>query len=162
MYHKTALPLAFFLGLAFGIITYVMVQRLLPEDAYPMALCAHIFATVSLYVYLTLHDRRVEKRYLEMEMTIQAPVFYKTNGNFRVEAGAASGNIYFTDWGILFASLDEKPYRLQELPLANILKYEIDTIHLNIYTKDGQLFAITTPDASKVFEALTEKGWIRT
>lgn len=160
MFQKKELPVAFLSGLFFGIFIYIIGKIIYPPDAYLFAAFSHIFTTVVLYVYLVIHNKRMRKRYWELEKAILSPVFYKANGNFQLAKKVVNGNIYFTESGILFASLDEKPYRIQELPLSNILKYEMDTVHLNIYSKDHQVFVITTSDVPKISDVLTEKGWI--
>jgi len=160
MYKNIELPFAASFGLIFGIITYIILKAIDPEYALMFALFAFAFCFIVMYLYLLIHNKRMEKRYAEIEKLILSPVFYKTNGNFNLGKKTVNGNIYFCETGILFASFDEKPYRLHELPLLNILKYEIDRVHLNIYTKDNQVFVITTPDAPKVREVLKERGWI--
>ncbi len=104
----------------------------------------------------------MKKRYDEIEKQINVPIFYKASGNFRVSNNKViNGNIYFTDGGIVFASFDEKPYRLQVLSLGDILKYEADDVHLNIYTRDDQVYLIALADAQNVINVLKEKGWIQ-
>lgn len=46
----------------------------------------------------------------------------------------------------------------QVLP-QDISHYEADNIHLNIYSKDGRVFAITLPDVPKIMAILQEKHW---
>jgi hypothetical protein len=56
--------------------------------------------------------------------------------------------------------LDEKPYTLDEILVQDIEKYQFDNIHLNIVTKDGRIFVITSPDVQKAMDALHAKGRI--
>lgn len=63
-------------------------------------------------------------------------------------------------WGIVCASLDEKPLAVEVLLLQNIEKYEFDHIHMNIYINDGRVFLITISDAPKILEILKKRDWI--
>lgn len=116
---------------------------------------------VILYFYLLIHNRYMEKRYTELEKNISVSIYLKINGNFNLGKKVKNGNIYFCEGGIVFASMDEKPYGVEPLDLKDILKYEIDTVHLNIHTKDERVYVITTPDAQAVLNTLKEKGWVQ-
>ncbi len=161
MNNKGALLTAAFTGLLFGIFGYIVLLFIYPEDALMFSAFGGIFMFIVLYFYLLMHIRHMEKRYTEFEKNITIPIYLKTNGNFNLGKKVKNGNIYFCEGGIIFVSLDEKPYAVEKLDLKDILKYEIDTIHLNIYTKDNRMFVIATPDAPKVLDTLKEKGWVQ-
>lgn len=44
--------------------------------------------------------------------------------------------------------------------LPQIERYEFDQSHMNVFTKDGRNFLITTPDAQEILGVLKEAKWI--
>lgn len=157
MFQGKELKTSALCGLIFGAITYFICIFSLPEEALIMGLITYLISTVMLWIYFNI----IQKRYAQLEKEILSPVFHKANGNFDLGNKVINGNIYFCETVILFASLEEKPYRVQELQVSQILKYEVDNVHLNIYTKDNQVFVITIPNAKEIIDKIQEKGWIQ-
>ena len=147
------------LGLLFGLCFYVFLG---PGEVnmWVSIGCAFMFGNV-LFAFFLIYEKIMNKRYAKFEKAITSPIFYKTNGNFNLGNGKIkNGNIYFCEAGIVCLCLEEKPYTLDEISLADIECYQFDNIHLNIFSKDGRLFIITIPDAKKVIDILKEKDWI--
>ena len=113
-----------------------------------------------LLVSLRIYSKVIKKRYERFEKAIISPIFYKTNGNITFGKSVVNSNIYFCEGGIVFASFEEKPYRMQELMLDNIDGFTYDKIHLSILTKDKEVFLFTISDVSRVIDELKKKGWI--
>lgn len=149
------------LGFFFGVTTYFILQLLEISDALFVSVFVGVGFGLVLFLFLLIHGKVMDKKYAEFEKSITSPVFYKTNGNFNLGNGKVrNGNIYFCESGIACVSLDEKPHTLDEIFLQDIDRCEFDNIHLNIFTKDGRIFLITTSDAQKILSILKEKGWI--
>lgn len=157
---KTKLYLSLFCGVLFGLMSYWICNLLFPSLALVIAISAGVLFAVLLFPTLMLEEKRVNKKYSEFEKAIISDVVYKANGNFNLGNKVRNGNIYFCENGIVFASLDQKPFAVEELPLPFIEKYELDNIHVNIHTKDERVFLITTPQADEILNVLKDKKWV--
>ena len=114
-------------------------------------------ATPMMHFALAISERRTNKMYAELEKQITSPIFFKANGNFNLGYGVVNGNIYLCDNGIVFASVDSKPHRMQEIPAEQIWYFEFDPIHVLLHTRDGWVYEITLPNAQEVQKALEGK-----
>ena len=148
-------------GFFFGLITYLVLRYLEETDAFLFSVISGLFVYIVLFIFLIIHEKVMNKKYTEFEKKITSPVFYKTNGNFKLHNGKIkNANIYFCEDGIALISLDEKPYIMEEIQRNNIYRIQCDDIHFNINTSDGKFYTITMPDAKEVFQKLKEKDWI--
>ena len=148
-------------GFFFGLITYFVLRYLEETDAFLFAVIGGLFVYLVLFIFLIIHEKVMNKKYAEVEKKINSPVFYKTNGNFKLHNGnIKNANIYFCEDGIALISLDEKPYIMEAIAKSNIYRIQCDDIHFNINTSDGKFYIITMPDAKTAFEKLKEKDWI--
>lgn len=158
---KAKLILSTTLGVFFGVATYIILLRLnMGAESLLLAILSGLGFGIMLLIGLLVTDKRMEKRYRELEKDIVSPVFYKTNGNFNLGHTVRNGNIYFCDDGILFALLDTKPPILEELPVYRIKSYQFDGLRLFIHTVDGEKYVITTQNVDEVRTALKNKQWI--
>lgn len=157
---KAKFNLSIFGGGLFGLISYWICNLIFPGEALGIALVAGILFALLLFPALILEGKRVNKKYSEFEKEIISDVFYKANGNFNLGNKVRNGNIYFCENGIVFASLDQKPFAVEEVMLPFIEKYEFDNVHMYIYTKDGRKFLITTTQANEILNVLKERKWI--
>ena len=158
---KAKIFLSAFAGFLFGLIGYFALLLFGIDQPFQLAaLCGLLFALL-LFPVLVVYQNIMDKRYAKFEKEITSPIFYKTNGNFNLGNGKVkNGNIYFCDAGIVCVCLEDKPYSLDEILLQDIERYQFDSIHLNIFAKDGRVFVLTTPDAAKIIDALRQKEWI--
>lgn len=157
--HKPIAILSTVLGAFFGFGFYLFLGP--GKFNSLVSLLGGLLFCLSIYVFFLVYGAILEKKYAKFEKNITSPIFYKTNGNFNLGNGKLkNGNIYFCESGIVCVCLEEKPYTLDEILLQDIEKYQIDTIHLNIFAKDGRVFVITTPDADMIKNVLKEKNWI--
>lgn len=148
-------------GIFFGGSLHLLFRHMGVDIELPLTLTAMTATALLSCGFFVLYQKVLDKRYAEVEAQIPYPIFYRTNGNFDLGDGKIkNGNIYFCDAGIICASMEEKPYALDEILVQDIHKISFDTIHLHIHTKDGRLFQITLPDASIVVELLKDKDWI--
>lgn len=152
--------LSVFSGSLFGIITYIILAIIEPEIAFILSALSGLLFCLLLLWALVILSRINDKRYLEFEKNINSEIFYKTNGNFTTANGVINGNVYFCERGIVFVSLDKKPYAVDEVLVEDIQRYEIDNVHFNIYTQDWKKYFIMIPDADNVLQVLKEKHWI--
>lgn len=147
-------------GLFFGLITFIILIFVDPKDAFIFSILSGLLFCLLLLWTLVISSKISDKKYLEFEKNINSEIFYKTNGNFTTANGVINGNVYFCERGIVFVSLDKKPYAVEEVLLEDIQRYEVDNIHFNVYTKDWKKYLIMIPDADNVLQVLKEKGWI--
>ena len=147
-------------GILLGAAAYFICLAVLPEQALLVAIAAGALAALLVLPMLVLHEKTMNKKYAAFEASIQSPVFFKANGNFRMVNRVRNGNIYFCQKGIIFAALDQSPAAIEQLLLPEIERYEFDRSHMNVFARDGRNFLITTPDAQKILEVLKEAKWI--
>ncbi|MBO5857909.1 MAG: hypothetical protein J6Q87_06635 [Clostridia bacterium] len=158
---KVKIFLSAFVAIPFAIVTHFICSKYLSELAFESSIFAGLGMGLSLFYFLMIHEKVMNKRYADAEKNIKSPVFYKTNGNFDLGAGKIrNGNIYLCEGGIALLSLDGKPYSYNEVLIEDIDKVEIHDFKLGIFTKDNRIFLITTPDAKNIFSSLQDKGWI--
>ena len=158
---KAKILISAIMGVIFAFCAYIAFIIFHIYDAFLYAVLFGLLTFILMLTALLIDEKVKNKRYAKIEKEIVSPVFYKTNGNFALGEGKIkNGNIYFCENGIVFASFDEKPFAVEELPAADIDRYFYDEIHLNIAAKDGRCYIITVPDAKKVMSALREKGWL--
>ena len=158
---KGRIFLSLFCGIVFGSIAYLVVSLFFSEYAFLYALVGGALFTLFLNVFLTIHEKWTDKRYSAIEKEIKSPIFYTANGNFDLGTEVRNGRIYFCEEGIVCVSLDKKPHACDVIPLSDIDRYEFDSIHMNLYLKDGRAFCIILPDANVVLEELKNKNWIQ-
>lgn len=158
---KARVLLSAFGGFFLGLIGYLVLLLLDIDQPFQLAVICGLLFALLLFPVLLVYQNIMDKRYAQFEREITSPIFYKTNGNFSLGNGKVkNGNIYFCKAGIVCVCLDDKPYSLDEILLQDIERYQFDNIHLNIFAKDGRVFALTTPYAAKIIEALRQKEWI--
>ena len=158
---NTKAILSAFLGFSFGFIGFVVFLLLGIDQPFLLAVISGLLFALVLFSVLVVYGYITDKRYAEFEKEITSPVFYKTNANFNLGNGKVkNGNIYFCEAGIVCVCLEDKPYSLDKILLQDIERYQFDNIHLNIFTKDGSVFVLTTPDAAKIIGALRQNKWI--
>lgn len=159
---KGKIFLSCFAGVLYAVGAYLICSLLVDLK---LAIMLSVFGgagfALLLHIVLSISEKRANKKYAAVEKQIKSPVFYKTNGNFNLGNKVRNGNIYFYEQGIVFISLDEKPYFCDEIKLSDIHKFEFDRVHMNIYTKDGRAFLIILADADAVLKALENKNWIQ-
>ncbi|MBR2338440.1 MAG: hypothetical protein IKA63_03120 [Clostridia bacterium] len=149
-------------GFLFGLIGYYVLLLFDFDQPKQLAtLCGLLFA-LALFLFLVVYGKIMDKRYAKFEKeVIVSPIFYKSNGNFNLGNGKVkNGNIYFCEAGIVCVCLEDKPYGLDEIRLQDIERYQVDNIHLRIFTNDGRVILLTTPDVAKIIEVLRQKEWI--
>lgn len=159
---KTTAFLSAMTGFLFGLIGYFVLLLLEIDQPFQLAVFSGLLFALLLFPVLVVYGRIMEKRYAEFEKGITSPIFYKANGNFKLDNGKVrNGNIYFCEAGIVCVCLEEKPYTLDEILLQDIERFQFDHIHLNIFAKDGRMFIITIPKADEIIDLLIRKGWIK-
>ena len=158
---KAYVFLSAFTGFLFGLLGYFVLLLLDVDQPFQLAVISGLLFALLLFPVLIVYQNKMDKRYAKFEKEITSPIFYKTNGNFNLGNGKVkNGNIYFCEAGIVCVCLEDKPYSLDEILLQDIERYQFDNIHLNIFTKDGSVFVLTTPDAAKIIEILRQKEWL--
>lgn len=146
-------------GLMFAIPTFLILIFIMPEVALQLSIAAGLLFMLLLFAYFVIHERLMNKKFAKFEATITSPVLYKTNGNIRLGKKVINGNVYFCDSGVVFASLEEKPYVIQHLLFEDIKMWEFVFIHVNIHMKDGKIYQYQIPDVPQAQEILEEKEW---
>ena len=144
-------------GVIAGVLTLVAGLIFWPAHALLISLLVLSVAALLLHTFMSIIEHRMNKLYAELEKNITSPIFFKTNGNFDLGDGVLNGNIYFCDAGIVFASVDQKPYLMQHVSADNIFRYEFEDIYMHLYTKDGKQYDITLADIPEVRAALQGK-----
>ncbi|MBQ3081244.1 MAG: hypothetical protein IJC49_02190 [Clostridia bacterium] len=153
--------LSAFLGLFFGFVSYFILVVSKTEDAALLSALAGVLFFILLFTVLLVYDRAVNKKYARIEKEINSPIFYKTPCTFNLEGGKVrSGNVYFCDKGIMCVSLEKKPYSVELILKENVEGYVFDKFHVEIISKDGRLYVVSSVDVRTITNALKSKGWI--
>ena len=147
-------------GFLFGFFSYFIFRVFEKQPLLWAILCGTLFYLL-LMPALYLEERIRNKRYAQAEQAIVSPIWYRMNGNVKTLQGVRNANVYFTDGGIVFISLDKKPYCLEEVLKHQIERYDTnDTTILNIYTNDNRMFLITSAEVRTLIAKLKDHRWI--
>ena len=148
-----------FFGVMLAIPTFLIIIFIMPEVALPLSLAAGLLSALMMFLFLVIYERIVNRKFAKFEATIASPVLYKSNGNIRLGKKVKIGNLYFCENGVVFASLEERPYVIHRLLFEDIKMWEFVFIHVNIHMNDGKIYQYQIPDVPQAQETLEEKGW---
>ena len=151
--------LSAFFGVMLAIPTFLIIIFIMPEVALPLSLAAGLLSALMMFLFLVIYERIVNRKFAKFEATIASPVLYKSNGNIRLGKKVKNGNLYFCENGVVFASLEERPYVIHRLLFEDIKMWEFVFIHVNIHMNDGKIYQYQIPDVPQAQETLEEKGW---
>ena len=146
-------------GLMFAIPTFLILIFIVPEIALQLSAAAGLLFMLLLFPFLVIYERIMNRKFAKFEATIASPILYKSNGNIRLGKKVKNGNVYFCENGVVFASLEEKPYVIHYLLFEDIKMWEFVFIHVNIHMKDGKIYQYQIPDVPQAQQTLEEKGW---
>ncbi|MBE6734467.1 MAG: hypothetical protein E7563_03875 [Ruminococcaceae bacterium] len=115
-------------------------------------------------MYFILHKNYTDNKYQKAEeefgLTTDEKVFFRTNGNFNLCNKVMNCNIYFCEDRIVFLCLRKGKITSEEIPVSLIEKVSSDSVtRVLITTSDNRVYAITTPDARALSEALQDKPY---
>ncbi len=146
-------------GAVGGVAALVVGLLLAPEMALLLGLLAFALISLALHVIMSITGARMNKQFAKIERTLQSPVIYQTIANFNLGSGVVNGKVYLCRDCIVFASVDQTPYAVQEIAAEQIARYEQDEIHLYLYVKDGRKYHLVLPDAPEVVRVIREHYW---
>lgn len=152
---KTTFTISAVLGLFFALIFQLLLQD------WWLSLRLGILFAILLFFAIEIILKRDAKRYKMAEEMITVPIWHRLSGNITTPNGVRNARIYFTIAGIVFISLDKKPYLAEELHLSMIDSYEVDDTKtvLIIRTTDERLYAIRSAEVKDLLPRLAEHGW---
>ena len=156
---KGKIFLSLIIGVILGGITLLVSLLLAPNMALALGLLVLALSAMAMHVILSITEARVNKRYAAIERLIQSPILYQTIANFNLGSGVVNGKVYVCKSGIVFASIDQTPYAVQQIPADMLARYEHEEINLRLYTKDGREYHLVLPDAPEVIEAIKANYW---
>lgn len=158
VFMKVKLFLSVFVGILFACVSFSAIMFASGDRVYSLklAIISGILFALMFLAFWAVYEKIRGKRYAEAEKQITSPIIIKSNGNFNMGRKVRNANIYLCSDKIVFVSLDEKPYALEEIPLDNIGKCEAGNIDLNIFLKSGKAFSVCTIDAQLITEKLRE------
>lgn len=146
----------------FGLMGYFVLLLLGIDQPLLLALMAGLLFALLLFPTFLIIESITDRRYAKFEKNILSPVFHKTGTLIALDKKTVrNGRVYFCEAGIVLISMDEKPYLMEEILLANLQRYDFDNIHLNIRTNDGRVFVLTFPNVKEVMAVLDAHGWLR-
>lgn len=148
-------------SILFGLITYFVLSLFDTKGSFLLSVAAMLTFYLLLFPYLVFHEKRLDKKYVEIEKQITSPVFYKTNANFDLGRGKIkNGNLYLCEEGIVCICVEAKPYIFQQIPLHNIKRFQFDDIHLNVFTNDDRVLVATACNMHEIVKSMREKQWL--
>lgn len=150
-----------FSAFLYAVAAYFIIFLFDKDIAFPLSVISGSLFYILLFLYMFFHFKRLDKKYKEIEQKISLPIWYRMNCSIQTPNGVRNSNVYFTDGGIVFVSLDKKPYAIEEIAITEIERYESDnSTQLVIYVKDGRTFLIMSGELKELFTVLREHGWI--
>lgn len=157
---KIKITFSLIIGFLFAIGMHFFFTYAGADIGLSLSLLIGLFFSAALFLAFHLNEKNMEKKYRQLEESIESPIFYKANGNYNLGHTVRNGNIYFCDDGILFALLDGKTPILDELPTHRIDSFQFEFPRLFINTVEGDKYIISTEQVNEIHVALIEKGWI--
>ena len=156
---KGKIFLSLIIGVILGGIALVVGLLFAPDIAFALGLLVLALSAMAMHIILSITEARVNKRYAAIERLIQSPILYQTIANFNLGSGVVNGKVYVCRSGIVFASVEQTPYAVQQIPAEMLARYEHEEINLRLYTKDGREYHLVLPDAPEVIEAIKANYW---
>ena len=153
--------LSIILGVLIAAAVFIICLFIAPNIAVLVAVLSGALFALLIQIVFVIAERRMNKKYATIEQKISSPIFHKANGNFNLGYTVKNGMVYFCDDKIVCVSVDEKPYAFEEILKSDIFRYDFDTVHLNIYTKDGRAFLITLPNVEAAVKELRNNNWMQ-
>ena len=151
--------LSLIVGGAGGAAALVVGLLLAPDIAIWLGLLAFAVIALALHVVLSVTEFRMEKQFALIERTLKSPVLYQTIANFQQGRDVVSGKVFVCRDSIVFASVEKTPFSVQEIAAEQIARYELDEIHLRLFTKDGKEYRLVLPDAPEIAQVIRENYW---
>lgn len=125
------------MGTLFGVVFYVLWRAVDLDGALPGGVLAGVLSHMMLFVYLTIHERGLNRRYAEAEAAITGPWFLKAEGVVRLEKRVCHCNLYFIHDRLLILWRDDKPYGQAEIPRGEIESISFQGVVMTIRTSGG-------------------------
>ena len=151
--------LSLIVGVLMGGVTMGVSLFLAPDIALALGLLVLALSAMAMHVILSVVEARVNKQYAKIERLLQSPILYQTVANFNLGSGVVNGRVYVCKTGIVFASIDQTPYAVQQIPADMLARYEQEEINLRLYTKDGREYHLVLPDAPELVEVIKKHYW---
>ena len=146
-------------GAILGGIALLITLFLAPGISLWVGLLVLSLSAIAMHLVLSIIEARVNRQYAKIEQMLQSQVLYLTTANFDLGGGVINGRVYVCRDGIVFASIDQTPYAVQQIPADMLARYEHEEINLRLYTKDGREYHLVLPDAPEVIEAIKTNYW---
>jgi len=161
---KVRICLSFVLGVLFAIPSYFIFEYINLSHPFIMSFATGTLVFCYFFVYFILHKNYTDNKYQKAEeefgLTTDEKVFFRTNGNFNLCNKVMNCNIYFCEDRIVFLCLRKGKITSEEIPVSLIEKVSSDSVtRVLITTSDNRVYAITTPDARALSEALQDKPY---
>lgn len=151
--------LSLIVGVIMGGVTLAVGLVLATDIALALGLLVLALSAMAMHVILSIVEVRVNRQYAKIERLFKSPILYRTVANFNLGNGVVNGRVYICQSGIVFASIDQTPYAVQQIPAEQLERYEQEEINLRLYTKDGREYHLVLPDAPEVIEAIKANYW---
>ena len=151
--------LSLIVGVIMGGVTLAVGLVLATDIALALGLLVLALSAMAMHVILSVVEVRVNRQYAKIERLLQSPILYRTVANFNLGSGVVNGRVYVCKTGIVFASIDQTPYAVQQIPADMLARYEHEEINLRLYTKDGREYHLVLPDAPEVIAAIKANYW---
>ncbi len=157
---KTAVVGSVVFGLIFGALTYTVLRFISPEDAFLLAVLSGLICYLGMFISLLLYSRWEKKKYAKIEKDLSSPAFLKTEGSIRAGRKMLACRIYFCETCVAVASIEVKPYILEEFKWQDLCRIEGDKIRLIFVTNDQKTLCFTVVNAEDVINELKRRGFI--
>ena len=151
--------LSLIVGAVSGAVALVVGLLLAPDIAILLGLLAFAVIVIALHIILSVTEFRMEKQFDVIERALQSPVLYKTLANFQLGRDVVSGKVFVCRDRIVFASVEKTPFSVQEIAAEQLERFDLDDIHLRLFTKDGKEYRLVLPDAPEIAQVIRETYW---
>lgn len=158
--HGAKIFVSVVLGGFSAALAYVLFVFLTPETAFELAALTGNLLAMAVFPVLVLSEKRVLKKYAEMEKNITSPIVYKANAHFILDRQVRHGNLYFCETGVLMIALYKKTWLVDEVRKQNIETIRFESFLVILQAKDGRVFRMMIPDAGAVEAELKSKNWM--
>ena len=134
--------LSLIVGVIMGGVTLAVGLVLATDIALALGLLVLALSAMAMHVILSIVEARVNRQYAKIERLFKSPILYRTVANFNLGNGVVNGRVYVCKTGIVFASIDQTPYAVQQIPADMLARYEQEEINLRLYTNYGKIYTL--------------------
>ena len=157
MKYKSYVILSNTIGIAVGIIAYIILSFTEPDLALLLSILSALVAILLLFPIFIITEKIENLKYIKFEKTLTDKIIHTIGANIKTESGVKYAKIYLTEKGLIIAAAFKRNVVGEFLPFQNIYKIVTDKIiSIEIYTRDNKMLNMASPETEEFLSAINK------